>query len=99
VYTTHCALCHGDTGTGNGPDAGKYVPPPANFEQLKPSYAAAAEVIHQGVPGSGMAAWPLLTDPEIQAVTYYIRSFYRASPKPPIVSTSGAAHSTMERMP
>ncbi|HCC58277.1 MAG TPA: hypothetical protein DEQ47_13670 [Solibacterales bacterium] len=99
VYTTHCALCHGDTGTGNGPDAGKYVPPPANFEQLKPSYQAAAEVIHQGVQGSGMAAWPLLTDPEIQAVTYYIRSFYRASPKPPIVSTSGAAHSTMERMP
>jgi mono/diheme cytochrome c family protein len=95
VYTTHCAVCHGESGAGNGPDAGKHTPRPANFEQLKPSYRAAAEVIHAGVAGSGMAAWPLLTDPEIQAVTYYIRSFYRVPPTTANAQTDAA----MESMP
>lgn len=76
VYATHCARCHGDTGAGDGPDSHTLLPRPANFHEIMPSYAAAAEVIQQGVPGSGMPPWPLLTSEEVQAVTYYIRSFY-----------------------
>ena len=80
VFDTHCARCHGDRGEGDGPDAASYLPRPANFHLMEVSYSGAAEVIHNGVPGSGMPAWPLLTPEEIQAVTYYIRSLYQGKP-------------------
>ena len=76
IFATHCARCHGDTGAGDGPDAHTMLPRPANFHEMMPSYAAAAEVIRQGVPGSGMPAWPLLNAEEVQAVTFYMRSLY-----------------------
>jgi mono/diheme cytochrome c family protein len=81
VYTMHCAPCHGENGTGDGPDAAQHLPSPANFAEMRPSYAAAKQIIENGVPGTAMAAWPLLTPAEIQAVTFYIRTFY-ASPAP-----------------
>jgi copper transport protein len=31
VYAGHCALCHGDTGTGGGPAAASLLPPPADL--------------------------------------------------------------------
>ena len=31
VYVQHCALCHGDTGTGDGPAAASLLPPPADL--------------------------------------------------------------------
>lgn len=77
VYQAHCVRCHGQDGGGDGPDARTMRPHPANFQQMMPSYPAAARVIHNGVPGSGMPAWPLLTPAEVQAVTLYLRSFYR----------------------
>ncbi|MGI8772976.1 MAG: cbb3-type cytochrome c oxidase subunit I [Acidobacteriaceae bacterium] len=91
VFDTHCTRCHGENGTGDGPDGIKYLPKPANFHQMMPSYQAADWILHHGVPGSGMLAWPLLTPAEIQAVTCYIRSFYAgdtrvqppAGPSPP----------------
>ena len=77
VYVVHCARCHGDGGKGDGSDASLLKPVPPSFEELRPSYAAAARVIAGGVPGSAMPAWPLLTRAEVQAVTFYVRSFYR----------------------
>ena len=77
VYETHCARCHGETGAGDGTDATKRYPLPAKFTDARPSYAVAAKLIHEGVPGSAMDAWPLLTPGEIQAVTLYLRSFYK----------------------
>ncbi len=84
VFDTHCVRCHGDDGGGNGPDAAKRDPRPANFHEMRPSYPAAEQAIHAGVPGSAMEAWPLLTPGEIQAVTCYIRTMFRgpASPTP-----------------
>lgn len=76
VYVVHCARCHGDGGKGDGPDASLYKPPPADFTGMRPSFAAAANVIAEGVPGSAMPAWPLLTRAEVQAVTFYVRSLY-----------------------
>lgn len=78
VFATHCARCHGATGAGDGPDADKYQRPPADFHQMLVSYEGAAYAIRNGVAGSGMPAWPLLTPAEIQAVTAYIRSVYQA---------------------
>ena len=76
VFQTHCVRCHGEDGLGDGADGLRMVPRAANFHEIEPSYAVAAQVIQNGVPGSGMPAWPLLTPSEIQAVTYYIRSLY-----------------------
>ncbi len=75
VYVTHCSRCHGENGAADGKDAKKKMPYPANFHELRPSYALAARVIHEGVAGTAMQAWPLLTPAEIQAVTFYIRGF------------------------
>src|SRR5580698_903908 len=61
VYETHCLRCHGETGLSDGPDATKRYPLPAKFAEFRPSYVEAAKVIHEGVPGSAMEAWPLLT--------------------------------------
>jgi len=92
VFVTHCERCHGADAAGDGPDGLKMRPRAANFHEMMPSYSAAAYILRHGVPGSGMLAWPLLTAPEIQAVTYYLRSFY-AGPKPqqPLADTSAPA--------
>ena len=76
VYVVHCARCHGEQGQGDGPGASGLKPPPSDFTGMRPTYAAAARVIAEGVPGSAMPAWPRLTPAEVQAVTFYIRSLY-----------------------
>lgn len=91
VFDTHCIRCHGVDGAGDGPDGLKMMPRPANFHEMMPSYPAAAEILRNGVPGSGMPAWPLVTPAEEQAVTYYMRSFYSGHenrPSLPATSTS-----------
>ncbi len=91
VFDTHCTRCHGDNGAGDGPQAAQLQPPPANFHQMLVSYNGAAHVIQQGVPGSGMPAWPLLTPGEIQAVTYYMRSLYQAPQSDPASHPTGGS--------
>ena len=98
IFDTHCTLCHGENGAGDGPAARVYLPRPANFQQIKLSYPGAADVIHNGVPGSGMPAWPLLTPQEIQAVTYYMRSLYQG-PATDSPNSVTAKSSRMEDMP
>jgi cbb3-type cytochrome c oxidase subunit III len=100
IFDTHCVRCHGDTGGGDGPEASSYLPRPANLQAMRLSYDGAARVIHEGVPGSAMPAWPLLTPAEIQAVTYYMRSLYQGPALPSLPSTqaSSASSSSMEAM-
>jgi mono/diheme cytochrome c family protein len=40
VYADKCAHCHGDSGKGDGQDAGKYDPAPTNFTDTKRMSAA-----------------------------------------------------------
>jgi cytochrome c oxidase cbb3-type subunit I/II len=77
VYASHCVRCHGVSGNGEGPEAARYFPHPSDFTEMRPSYEAGSRVIRNGVHGSAMPGWPLLTDAEVQAVTHYIRSLYR----------------------
>jgi mono/diheme cytochrome c family protein len=35
IYKNKCANCHGDTGAGDGPDAERYDPLPADFTDTK----------------------------------------------------------------
>jgi len=82
VFDTHCTRCHGINGAGDGPDANRCRRSPANFHQIEVSFAGVSDVVRNGVPGSGMPAWPLLTPSETQAVTLYMRSLYQ-QPAPP----------------
>ena len=91
VYEAHCAGCHGMSGHGDGPDARKHLPRPPSFAGTRPSFAGARPVIQDGVAGTAMPSWPLLTPQEIQAVTYYIRSFYNdGTAKRTSAATTGA---------
>lgn len=92
VYVVHCARCHGEDGKGDGSDASLLKPLPPSFAELRPSYAGAARVLAGGVPGSAMPAWPLLTRAEVQAVTFYIRSFYRRIEPPSAQAAKDASH-------
>lgn len=98
VFTTHCERCHGANLDGNGPDAAQYLPRPANFHQIQPSYSASTRIMHEGVPGSGMPAWPLLTPEEIQAVTFYMRSFYEGDSGHQTTVQQGVKRDGMESM-
>lgn len=89
VFEAHCIRCHGNDGAGDGPDAGQVARPPANFHQIEVSFAGAAYVIRNGVPGSGMPPWPLLTRGEIQAVTAYMQSLYQGTEITPARTPSG----------
>jgi len=97
VFDTHCSVCHGSDLAGDGPTAAAYSPRPANFHEILPSYSATRHILRYGVPGSAMAAWPLLTSAETQAVTYYMRSFYQGQPMKTTKLTSGMKNS-MEAM-
>jgi len=94
VYAAHCARCHGVDGKGDGPEAGRYKPPPPSFVEMRPSYPAAARVMAAGVPGSAMPAWPLLTRAEVQAVTFYIRSLYAGEAPAAVAAPAKAARGT-----
>ena len=82
IYKMHCVTCHGEHGQGDGPDSSKHLPRPASFTEMSPAFTAARHIIQNGVPGTDMPSWPLLTDPEIQAVTFYIQTLYRGSSAP-----------------
>ncbi len=91
VYEAHCVRCHGMSGNGDGPDARKKLPRPPGFAGMRPSFAGARQVVQNGVAGTAMPSWTLLTLQEIQAVTYYIRSFYNdGTAKRTTTATTGA---------
>ena len=94
IYVMHCARCHGESGNGDGKDAVRYPPSPPSFQGMRPSYAIARQVIERGVLGTSMPSWPLLTPPEVQAVTYYIRSLCAGSRREPFSKTGSTARVT-----
>lgn len=98
IFAVHCIRCHGEQGAGNGPEADKYQPRPADFRHLLVSFRGTEDVMHHGVPGSGMQAYPLLSPQEIQALTYYLRSFYQGPPES-AATQSVPAMASGEEMP
>ena len=86
VFQHYCRICHGESGTGDGFNAGKLTPPPRDFTQASfwESPTTTDERLHfavsQGGPSVGksvlMPAWGhTLTKSQIDDLIVYLRAF------------------------
>jgi mono/diheme cytochrome c family protein len=81
IYGARCAQCHGEKGAGDGPAAGQFPIPPANFEGQRPSLAISLRALRNGVDGTPMAPWSgQLSDAELSAAAYFVRGFFKPEP-------------------
>jgi len=101
VYAHHCAVCHGETGTGDGSAAPSLLPPPADLT-LHARWHADEQLlwfISHGVPGTSMVGFADRLSPRDRWDTIgYLRAL-AASPTatPPRVTPAATApspHST-----
>lgn len=78
LYQTNCALCHGPTGHGDGAAGAGLDPKPANFHDEELTLNSAPykfyNTIRLGVPGTGMASFSQLSDEEVWALAFYLKS-------------------------
>lgn len=101
VYETYCIGCHGQTGLGDGEASVFLNPAPRNFVNGTykffyfgetggfPSDDSLRLTIRNGVQGSAMPAFPLITDQEIGDVSTYIKSLREGGwVDPPPIQTS-----------
>ncbi len=77
LFARHCALCHGETGDGEGIRR-TLSRPAADLTDTEWRRRASPEgvyrAIHDGVPRTPMAAWPGFSEEEIWALTAHILS-------------------------
>lgn len=79
LYAAHCAICHGATGDGHGPQSGALDPPPIAFSDearaRERSIFALYQVIEQGLDGTSMASFANLPPSDRWALAFYAGSF------------------------
>jgi mono/diheme cytochrome c family protein len=103
VYATHCAVCHGERGKGDGPSAAAFATKPSDLTDGRLMNPLPDEflvsVIARGGPAEGLApGMPpferTLSPQQIQQVVRYVRSLavppWRPELSPPLVSVPGA---------
>lgn len=75
LFLQHCASCHGDAGTGDGPASGGMDPAPVDFTDVERarqrSVFALYQVTTQGLEGTPMRAFTELSDAERWDVATY----------------------------
>jgi high-affinity iron transporter len=78
-----CNTCHGDDGSAQTPTAAGLDPRPANFLDVERvatvSPHRAFHAITFGVPGTAMAAFPMLSDQERWSLAFYVLSLRHQS--------------------
>lgn len=74
IFKTSCAVCHGNTGEGDGPAGIALNPRPKDFTRrlFKPAYLK--EILLQGVPGSAMPPFAQFSEQEFNSLSAYITS-------------------------
>jgi mono/diheme cytochrome c family protein len=55
IYETRCAVCHGQTGRGDGPGAASLVPPPRNYHDAAWQDSVTDEEIENAIVYGGAA--------------------------------------------
>ena len=84
LYREHCAHCHGITGDGNGPTAAFLNPYPRDYRpgkfkfkstpvSFKPTHTDLKKILIEGIPGTAMPSFKLLTDIEVEALVNYVK--------------------------
>ncbi len=85
LFVTMCASCHGEDGVGYGPGAAALNPPPRNFvseegwkngRTLSGIYTS----LQEGIPGTGMISYEILTPKDKFSLAHYIRSEFISNP-------------------
>jgi mono/diheme cytochrome c family protein len=78
VYKNNCAICHGDTGMGDGPAGKALVPPARNFVEGKWKNGGTSidlyKTLQTGIPGGSMASFKHLPKNDRWAMVQFIRS-------------------------
>lgn len=83
LYAVHCQHCHGVSGDGNGPTAEYLNPLPRDYRkgifkftvtqaQERASRTDLARTIEEGIPGTYMPSFKLLTPDESESIVEYI---------------------------
>jgi mono/diheme cytochrome c family protein len=84
LYREHCAHCHGVTGDGLGPTAAFLNPYPRDYRPGvfkfksteradKPTHADLVRILHNGIAGTSMPSFALLSEPQVDALAEYVR--------------------------
>ena len=75
-FATHCAVCHGATGHGDGPTAKGLTPPPADLtdgaRMGEHSLFGLYNTITVGVKGTAMVGFPALGEAQRWALAFYV---------------------------
>jgi high-affinity iron transporter len=75
-YTTHCAVCHGAAGRGDGPAAKGLTPPPADLTDAarmgQHSVFGLYNTITLGIKGTAMSGFAPLTDSQRWALAFHV---------------------------
>ncbi len=86
LYVDKCSQCHGNEGRGDGVAEALFRPAPRDFTAgvykvrttpsgELPTDADLKRVIKNGMPYTGMPAWPRLSDRQITNLVYFIKTF------------------------
>jgi mono/diheme cytochrome c family protein len=84
LYREHCSHCHGISGDGMGPTAAFLNPYPRDYRpgkfkfkgtwrDARPARDDLTRVLHEGVPGSSMPSFALLSPGEVDALVEYVK--------------------------
>ncbi len=84
LYREHCAHCHGITGDGMGPTAAFLNPYPRDYRPGvfkfksteradKPTHADLVRILHNGIPGTSMPSFALLSAVQVDALVEYVK--------------------------
>jgi high-affinity iron transporter len=75
-FATHCAVCHGAAGRGDGPAAKGLTPPPADLtdaaRQSQLSVFGLYNTITLGIKGTAMTGFPALSESQRWALAFHV---------------------------
>lgn len=86
LYMEKCSQCHGDEGAGDGVAGLYFRPQPRDFTAATYKFRSTANgelpsdgdiirSIREGMPYTGMPAWPNLSDTEVKNLMYHLKTF------------------------